>query len=119
MAIYIYIYIDFSNRNNLNLAHNFKHQAESRATYESDRGTGATESRQKKEIDKLKSYKCVGTISPGVELKSPATMTSGMHSYLSDTRVLNCDKRDRRYLACASLTSANSGSLGQKYKCQL
>ena len=32
-------------------------------------------------------------------------MTSGMHSYLSDISVLNFAKRDRRYLACASLTS--------------
>lgn len=44
----------------------------------------------------VKILQMLDTLSPGVELKSPATMTSGMHSYLSDTRVLNCAKRDRR-----------------------
>ena len=61
----------------------------------------------------------LGTGSPGWELKSPATITSGLHSYLSDTSVLNCDKRDRRYLACAILTSAHAGSLVHKFVCNL
>jgi hypothetical protein len=68
-------------------------------------------------MDKI--LEMLGTISPGWELKSPATITSGVHSYLSDTSVLNCAKRDRRYLACASLTSAHSGSLVQEFVCNL
>lgn len=56
------------------------------------------------------------TLSPGVELKSPATINDGVHSNLSDTNFLNRAKRDSRYLACASLTSAHSGSLKHKYQ---
>ena len=56
------------------------------------------------------------TLSPGVELKSPATINEGVHSNLSDTNVLNWAKRDSRYLACASLTSAQSGSLKHKHQ---
>lgn len=58
-----------------------------------------------------KKWKIIETLSFGTELKSPAKKTDGAHSCLSDTRVLNWANRDNRYLACASLTSANSGSL--------
>lgn len=55
------------------------------------------------------------TLSPGVELMSPPTITEGLHSNLSDTRILNWANRAKRYLACASFTSAQFGSLKQQH----
>lgn len=54
------------------------------------------------------------TLSPGTELKSPERRTEDLLSNLSDTRVLNLESRDSRYLTCASFTSAHSGFLQHK-----
>lgn len=53
------------------------------------------------------------TWSPGVELKSPATIIEGEQSNFFDTSILNCARRESKYLACAIFTSAHSGSLQQ------
>lgn len=41
----------------------------------------------------------IQTLSPGVELKSPAKSTEGVHSNFSATKDLNRARRDKRYLA--------------------
>ena len=51
------------------------------------------------------------TLSPGVELKSPAIMTEGSALNSSETWVRNLERRDSRYWTWACFTSAQSGSL--------
>ena len=51
------------------------------------------------------------TLSPGVELKSPARITEGVQLYFFETTSLKRANCVRRCSTCASLTSAHSGSL--------